>query len=317
MAGFSVSNNEHLIRSQLWSSQLKEILEDELIAMRYVDMVPDFPDGTTVNIPSIGQAELNDYLEGQAVKYTSLDTGNFQFSIDRYKSSATFITEQMRQDSFYASRLESMFVPKQARAIAKSMEVDIFAKANAGQTANNLNTINNADHRFVGHGTNDVIALEDFARARYALQKANVPMTDLVAIVDPSVEFTLSTLTNLVNVQFNPMWEGIVRNGMSTGMRFMMNVYGFDVWVSQNLPQGLSETIDGNSVTNGVANKFFSASQDVVPIVGQIRQQPRVDSEFNKDFQREEYITTARWGFKLFRPENYVVVLTDTVQAVA
>lgn len=314
MAGFATTNNEHLIRSNLWSSQLKEVLEDDLIAMKYVDMVSDFPDGDTLNIPSIGQAELHNYNEGQQVQYNAMDTGNFTFTIDQYKSSATYITEKMKQDSFYMSRLVSSFVPKQSRAIAKAMETRILEIGPDGQTASDLNAINGANHRWVGSGTNDVIAVADFARAKYALQKANVPMTNLTAIVDPSVEFELSTQTNLVNVSNNPQWDGIVRNGMSTGMKFLMNVYGFDVWVSQNLKSNMSETIDSNSVTNGVANLFFSAAQDVVPFVGQIRQAPKVDSEFNKDFQREEYVTTSRYGFKLFRPENLVTVITDSSQ---
>jgi hypothetical protein len=50
--------------------------------------------------------------------------------------------------------------------------------------------------------------------------------------------------------------------------------------------------------------------------VGSVRQAPRVDSEFNKDFQREEYVTTCRYGLKLYRPENVVVVVTDTDQVV-
>ena len=312
MAGFATTNNEHLIRSNLWSSQIKEVLEDELIAMKYVDMVSDFPDGDTLNIPSIGQAEIQDYVEGQQVNYNAMDTGNFTFTIDQYKSSATYITEKMKQDSFYMSRLVSSFVPKQSRAIAKAMETRILEVGPDGQTASDLNTINGGDHRFVGTGTNDVIAVTDFARAKYALQKANVPMTNLVAIVDPSVEFELSTQTQLTNISNNPRWEGIVRDGMSTGMKFIMNVYGFDVWVSQNLKSGMSETIDANSVTNGVANLFFSAASDIVPFVGQLRQPPKVDSEFNKDFQREEFITTSRYGFKLFRPENLVTVITDS-----
>jgi hypothetical protein len=48
--------------------------------------------------------------------------------------------------------------------------------------------------------------------------------------------------------------------------------------------------------------------------VGHVRQAPKVDSEYNKDLQREEYVTTARYGFKLFRPENMVVVLGNTDQ---
>jgi hypothetical protein len=311
MSGFSTSNSEHLIRSQLWSAQIKETLEDELFATKYVDMITDFTDGDTLNIPSIGQAEVLDYEEGQAIRYTAMDTGNFTFTINRYKSSATYITEKMKQDSFYMSRLVSAFVPKQSRAIMKSMEVDVLNIGPDGQTAGNLNLINGGAHRFVGTGTSQAIGVKDFAEARYALQKANVPMTNLVAIVDPSVEYTLSTISNLVQIQYNPKWEGIVRDGMSTGMKFLMNVYGFDVYVSQNLKSGITETVDSVAVSNGVANLFFSATPDVLPFVGSLRQPPKVDSDYNKDFQREEYVTTSRWGFKLYRPENLVTVLTN------
>ena len=311
---FSVATNEHLIRSNLWSSQLKEVLLDELMAMKYVDMISDFPDGDTLNIPSIGQAEVMDFVEDQAVRYTGMDTGNFTFTIDQYKSSATYITEKMKQDSFYMSRLVSSFVPKQSRAIAKSMEVSVLALGPNGQTASNLNAINGANHRWVGSGTNETMSVQDFAKAKYALQKANVPMTDLVAIVDPSVEYALSTITNLTNLSNNPRWEGIVASGISTGMKFITNVYGFDVYTSQNLKSSIAETINSVTTTVGVANLFFSASRDVVPFVGSIRQPPKVDSEYNKDLQREEYITTARYGFKLYRPENMVVVITDTDQ---
>jgi len=315
MAGFSTSQTDHLIRSNLWSSELKEIFEDELMGMKYVDMISDFPDGDTINIPSIGQAEVLDYAEGQAVKYTAMDTGNFTFSITDYKSSATYITNKMKQDSFYTSRLVSAFVPKMNRAISKVMEVDILAVGPAAQTAANTNSINGAAHRWVGAGTNETIAVSDFAKARYALQKANVPMTNLVAIVDPSVEYALSTLTNLTNVSNNPQWEGIVRNGMSTGTKFVMNVYGFDVYVSQNLKVNTtSETISSITSAAGVNNLFFSAAPEALPIVGAIRQSPTVESEYNKDMQREEYVTTCRYGFKLFRPENMVVVVTDTDQ---
>lgn len=314
MAGFSTGNNEHLIRSNIWSNQLKEVLQDELMGTKYVDMITDFPDGDTINIPSIGQAEVLDYDEGQSIRYTAMDTGNFTFSINKYKSSATYITEKMKQDSFYMSRLVSAFVPKQSRAIAKAMEADIMSIGPDGQTSGNLNAINGANHRFIGGGTNEVIAVQDFAKAKYALQKANVPMVNLVAIVDPSVEYTLSTLTNLTNVSNNPRWEGIVRDGISTGMKFVNNVYGFDVYVSQNLKTGVNETINGVTSGAGVANLFFSAAPDVLPFVGNVRQQPKVDSEFNKDLQREEYVTTCRYGFKLYRPENLVVVITDTDQ---
>lgn len=315
MAGWTASNDDHLIRSNLWSSQIKEVLEDELLAMKYVDMLSEFTDGDTFNIPSIGQAETNDYVEGQAVKYTAMDTGNFTFTIDQYKSSATFITEKMKQDSMYAARLIASFVPKQSRALAKAMESKILAVGPEAQTASNLNTINGANHRWVASGTNEVIAPQDFAKANYALDMANVPMQNRVAIVHPSAGYALSTISNLTSVSNNPRWEGIIRDGGLTGTKFLMNVYGFDVYTSQNLKTNTSsETINGVTAAAGVANLFFSAASDVLPFVGLIRQPPKVDSEYNKDFQREEYVTTCRYGFKLYRPENLCVVLSDTDQ---
>ena len=314
MSGFQTTSNDHLIRSNIWSNRLKEVLQDELIGTKYVDMITDFPDGDTINIPSIGQAEVLDYAEGQAVRYTAMDTGNFTFSVDQYKSSATYITEKMKQDSFYMSRLVASFVPAQSRAIAKVMEQKILTVGPDGQTASNLNTINGANHRWVGNGTNEAIAMKDFALADYALTMANVPMDNRVAIVDPSVGYTLSTFSALTGLTSNNQrWNEIVSNGALTGTRFLMNVYGFDVYVSQNLKKNTtSETI--NSVTSavGVNNLFFSASSDVLPFVGLIRQSPKVDSEYNKDYQREEYVTTCRYGFKLYRPENFVCVVTDT-----
>lgn len=313
MGGFTTTQAPELIRSELWSSQLKEILEEELMASRYVRLLTEFPDGDLFTIPSIGQAETDDYVENEDIKYRAMDTGEFQFQITEYKSSATYITRKMRQDSFYSATLEAQFVPKQARALMESWETDVF-KLHDRQALGDANLINGAPHRFVANGAGQVIAVQDFALAHVALKKANVPMTNLVAIVDPSVEYTLNTLTNLVSVSDNPRWEGIVADGFApTGMRFIKNIYGFDVYTSNFLDGGLTETIGAKSVAGtGVANLFFSATPDVLPFVGAWRQMPMVDGEFNKDKQREEYVTTGRYGLDLYRPENLVTVLSDS-----
>lgn len=328
MAGMTTGNTDALIRSQVWSTQLKDVLEAELTATNFVDWLTDFPDGNVINIPSLGIMEANDYVEDQAVQYTSLDTGNFQFSINNYISSATYITNKAKQDGFYMDRLVSTFVPKEARAIAERLEVDIMKEGQprtgnpAGyQVAGNTNSINGAAHRMVGSSvlsTKQTLGVQDFARALYSLKKANVPQTQLVAIVDPSVEYYLNTITNLTNFSNNPKWEGIVETGIGSSYRFIKNIFGFDVYTSNWLPlcgtdqTGTSETIGGvASGANAVCNLFFSAAPDIKPFVGAWRQMPNVDSEYNKDRQREEYVTTARYGTKIFRPENFVVILSD------
>lgn len=306
-----------LTRSEIWSAELKEALQDELMAQRWVKLLNGFPDGTTFTIPSIGDVPVRNYVEDTPVQYDALDTGEFQFSITEYVSSATYITAKARQDLYYASQLEASFLPKQLRAIMEKYETDVLALAaggaSGGQTASNLNLINGAAHRFVASGSNEVMALKDFARARFGLKKANVPDSNLIAIVDPSVEYTLNTLTNLTNVSDNPRWEGIITSGIASGMKFVRNIYGFDVYSSNYLPDA-NETIGGLTTAAGKANLFFSATSDLLPFVGAWRQMPKVDGEWNKDFQREEYVTTCRYGLKVYRPENLVVVLSDTDQ---
>lgn len=328
MSGMETGNSAALIRANLWSNELKEVLQDELMAQSYVRWLSDFPDGNTLNIPSIGDLDASDYVENTAAVYSPLDTGNFQFTINNYLQSGTYITNRDKQDSYVADQLIASFVPKQARAIQVRLERDILKEGQprtgtpAGyQVAGSTNAINGVAHRFVGSATvnaKQTLSVSDFARARASLKKANVPDTNLVAIIDPSVEFVMNTQTNLVNFSNNPRWEGIVNEGVATGMKFLYNIFGFDVYTSNYLADsgvdqsGASETI--SSVASGAGakcNLFFSAASDVTPFVGAWRQMPKVDGEYNKDFQREEYITTARYGVKIYRPENLVTVLSD------
>jgi hypothetical protein len=314
----TTANTTLLTRTDIWSSELKEILRDEMMAQRYVRMLEGFPDGNTFHIPSIGQAQVDNYAEDSAVNYRPLDTGEFTFSVDKYLSSATYMTKKAEQDTFYSSELMSRFVPEQERAIMEHFESTTMAAAEAGVSANSAEAIDGIAHRFAG-GNGGVIELADFAYARYALKKANVPDQAMVAIVDPSVEFILNTLSQIVGVNNNPRFEGLVRDGIATGMRFVANVYGFDVYTSNYLADAADSALnerDGStaqdfSSTNGKVNLFFSASPTVNPFVGAWRQMPEVDYEYNKDFQRHEFVTTARYGVKLYRPENMVRIVSN------
>ena len=317
MSGMNTANSTLLTRTEVWSTELKEILRDEMMAQRYVRMLEGFPDGNTFHIPSIGQAQVDNYAEDTSVEYRPLDTGEFTFTVDKYLSSATYMTKKAEQDTFYASELMSRFVPEQDRAIMAHFETTTMAAPEAGLADNAQSLVDGGIHRFSG-GNAGKIEVEDFAYARMKLKMANVPDQAMVAIVDPSVEFTINTLTDLAAVTSNPKFEGIVSSGIATGMRFVANVYGFDVYTSNYLADATdtalkerdNTTTNDFSTTNGKVNLFFSANATVNPFVGAWRQQPEVDYEYNKDFQRHEFVTTARYGVKLYRPENMVRVIT-------
>jgi hypothetical protein len=309
MAGNTVATLALAKRAEVWGAELKEILRDELQGMKYVNWLNDFPDGDTFKIPSLGDATVNDYTEDAAVTYDPIDDAQFTFTITEYLQAGNYITNKAMQDVYYSNQIMSQFVPLQERALMERLETDIMALGGQ-QTVDNGNAINGVDHRMLGSGSGNKIAVEDFAKALRALKTGKVPQRNLVAIVDPSVEFEMNTLSQLTNVSNNPRWEGIVRDGIATGMSFVANIYGFDVYTSNYLKTEAAETIGGTTVNNAITNMFFSADQTVLPFVGAWRQMPNVDTEYNKDYQRTEFVTTARYGMKLYRPENLVTVMT-------
>ena len=316
MAGVDYAKvNEHLVRTELWSSELKDILQEQLMGTKYVRMLNGFPDGNQFNIPSIGELPMRETSENTPVVYDAMDTGEFTFTIDRYVEAATYITDKSKQDSYYAQQLIGMFPTKMRRALDENLESSVFSLANT-QTANDLNTINGAAHRFVASGnTNTTLTLDDFSKAKYALDKAQAGGMR-VAIIDPSQEYVFNNLVGAQAFVNNPQFGGIVNGGFVsevTGMRFVKSIFGFDVYVSNFLSAPTDTTINSVSVpATPVTNIFMSVGGDLTPFVGAYRQMPNVEYERNKDLRRDEYVMNARFGLKLYRPECLVSVISKS-----
>lgn len=317
--GFEVGTNEHLIRSNLYSNEITRMFQDDLFAMRFVRTITDFPDGTTLNMPRMGQAETADFAEGQAIKYSKFDTGNFTFTIDQYKYAANSMSSKFKRDSFWAAEVEAAFAPEQHRALMKAFEARVFNRANAAQTAANANLVNLFPHRLIASGASGVLTFKDFMYAELALRKANVPMRNLVAIVAPETAFQIQNQTSITGLLSPiPQWGKVSIDGLVSGFQFKFNVFGWDVYVSNYLPTDITETISGTQpgngtvTTNGQTNLFFSAEPgNTLPWIAAFRQMPTVYMEFNKDLQQTELLTICEYGISVFRPENMVIILTN------
>jgi hypothetical protein len=316
MAGVDYAKvNENLVRAELWSAELKDVLQEQLMGTRYVRMLNGFPDGNQFTIPSVGELPMRETAELTPVVYDAMDTGEFNFTIDRYVESATYITDKAKQDSYYAQQLIGMFPTKMRRALDENLESSVFTLANS-QTVNDLNSINGASHRFVASGTsNTTLSLDDFAKAKFALDKAQAGGSR-VAIIDPSQEYVFNQLVGAQAFINNPQFDGIVNGGFVnqvTGMRFVKNIFGFDVYVSNFLATPTDTTINSISVpATPVTNVFMSVGGDLTPFVGAYRQMPRVEYERNKDLRRDEYVMNARFGLKLYRPECLVSIISKS-----
>jgi len=319
MAGMDYSKvNENLVRSELWSSELKDVLQERLMADGMVRWLQNFPDGNALTIPSIGELPMREVSEGTPVAYDAIDTGEFQLTIDRYVESGTYITDKAKQDAYYAQQLIGMFPAKMRRALDENMEGSVLSLANT-QTISDPNSINGASHRFIASGSsNTVLALDDFSKAKYALDKA-AAFGSRVAIIDPSQEYVFNNLVGAQAFINNPAFQGVIQTGFSdSGMRFIRNFFGFDVYVSNFLATPTDTAINADArgsvstPATPVSNIFMTTGGDLTPFVGAYRQMPRVEYERNKDLRRDEYVMNARFGLKLYRPECLVSIITKS-----
>lgn len=314
---------DDLTIKEVWSAQLKTMLRDSLQGTKWASQITGFPNGDEFSVPSIGDTVAMDYRENEAVKYLPRDTGKWTFRITEYLQSGTSISKKAMQDTFYAQQLIASFAPDQHRAIMKHFETNLLSVSEREVAANSGERINTYNHRIAGGGGSGMLDLEDFAYAKLALDNANVPMSNMIAIVPPEVEYQINTLTPIVSLSDNPRWEGIIETSMNpTGMKFIKNIYGFDVYTSHYLPSMTDSALDDRAGTdvnlgaagvNAKAALFFSAaSPDLLPFKYAWRQEPELDSKYEQDFQEYRYVTTARYGTGLWRPENLVTVGVST-----
>jgi hypothetical protein len=292
---------------------LKERLTEKLMAQSFVTLV-DFPDGNTLNIPSIGQfVAQKDYVDGNEIEFQSPDLGNFTFSITESDAVGFAITDRQKEDIHYATEALSKYIAEANRALEEQVETEIMKIINDGQTASDLNTINGAAHRFVAADASDVIKTVDLRRAKYALKKANVPLTNLVAIVDPSVEESLRTDTDIqAAIQNTPRWADLIESGFSNDLNFLGSYEGIDIYTSNFLPVIGAETVDGDTVANGVANYVFSADASVEALMFGWRRMPSMAFSRNETKKVDEYTGSQRYGTGLYREGAVVTILSDS-----
>lgn len=198
------------------------------------------------------------------------------------------------------------------RAIQEIYETRFLKRCNTSQTNANANLVNGFAHRIASAEVNNVLALQHLIDMKLAFDKANVPMAGRVAILDPVCAATLDGLVS-ISRDVTPFGQRILENGFDRDHQFLMNLYGWNIITSNRLDKGTFS--DGTtSVTNGVANVFMCVADDnTKPIMAAWRRMPKVEGERNKDLRRDEFVTSARWGFGAQRVDTLGILITSAV----
>jgi len=314
----TTSNSTAFIEAQQYSSFILENLHDGQLPTNFYRNVSDFGSGTTLNIKTLGDVSIQDVEENTPLAYNPLESGNVTLSITDYKGHAWYVTDILRQDGAQVEALLAQHAQSATRAIQEDFETRFLEVCDSAQVAADPNNVNGFAHRVLASGGNEQMAEVDLINMRLAFDKANVPMAGRIAIVDPVVAATFSrliTLTSATEHSRNPIFQSLLEQGFDRDHQFVMNLHGWSIWTSNRLADVAAGTdVDGsNSVTNaGKANVFMSILDDQTkPIMTAWRQPPKVESERNKDRQRDEFLTTARYGLGPQRIDTLGIVVSD------
>ena len=315
----STGNTTAFIEAEQYSNFILSNMHDGMLPEGFYRNVSDFPNGSTLNIKVVGAATIRDQEEDQPIQYDPIDTSTVTLSITDYVGDGWYINDKLRQDGAQIESLHAARGKESTRALQEHFESRFLQACNDAQTANAANAINSISHRIAANGTARIMTMEDIAHMKLAFDKANVSAGGRIAIVDPVVEATLNTLTNIVNVSNNPQFEGIVNEGFARDHKFVRNIFGFDIYTSNRLDETGAEAAledrEGNvtaAVAGDKANVFMSVLDDSTkPIMGAWRQMPSVEGERNKDLARDEYVTRSRFGFGAQRTESLGVIVTN------
>lgn len=307
-------NSQAFIEAEQYSSFILRNLHDGLLPGQFYRNVTDFGSGTTLHIKTVGTVTIQDGAEEVPFDYTPIESGEVTLTITDYVGDAWYVTDELREDGAQVEALMAARQTESTRAIQETFETRFLSKAQSSQTNASPNTINGFAHRIASAETNNVISLSHFIKMKLAFDKANVPAAGRIAIVDPVVAATLDGLVS-INRDVTEFGRKILENGFAREHDFIMNLYGWNIITSNRLPTGTFS--DGTtSVTNGVANIFMNIADDnTKPIMAAWRRMPKVEGERNKDLRRDEFVTSARWGFGTQRVDTLGIVITSAVNS--
>ena len=310
-------NSTAFIEAEQYSAFILRNLHDGMLPGTFYRNVSDFGSGTTLNIKTIGSVTIQDGAEEVPFDYSPIESGTITMTISDYVGDAWYVTDELREDGAQVEALMAGRSSESTRAIQEVFETRFLAKCNSSQTNANANNVNGFAHRIASAvatvGSENTITLDHLIKMKLAFDKANVPMAGRIAIVDPVVGATLDRLVS-VGRDVTPFGQRILENGFNRDHEFLMNLYGWNIITSNRLPQGTFS--DGTtSVPGAVANIFMSLADDnTKPIMGAWRRMPKVEGERNKDLRRDEFVTSARWGFGTQRVDTLGIVITSATK---
>jgi hypothetical protein len=308
------SNTRSFIEAEVYSGFILLNLHDGMLGESFFRNVSDFGSGETLHIKTIGTVTLQEAAEDTPLVYNPIETGEITMTISEFKGDAWSVSDELREDGTDIMRLMGERASESTRAFQEEFETNFLKTgaayyATGGGGAGVPNNINGFPHLIPSAGANGAFELSQLIMARLAANKANMPDQGRVFICDGVVEATLNGLVS-VTTDVTPFAKDILTGGMARGQRFIMNLYGWDIMLSNRLH--VANYSDGTTTLNGAIGNLCMCILDdqTKPIMGVVRRQPHVEGGRNKDLGRDEFVAKSRYGFGLQRLDTLLCLPT-------
>lgn len=305
------ANSRAFVEAEQYSEFILLNLHDGLLPDTFYRDVSDFMSGDTLHIKTIGSVTLQETEEDTPLVYNPIESGEITFKITTYVGDAWYVTDDLREDGSQIDQLMAARATEHTRAIQERFETDFLdAAATPFKTATTGLPVNGFKHFVVSAHANNIFLLDHLIDLRLAADKANVPSGGRIFIVDPVVEATLNKKVSITN-DVTDFARDILSRGLASGQRFISNWFGWDIMTSNRLYVGAA-----NDGTTSLASAVYNIGMCILddqtkPVMGAWRRRPSVEGERNKDFRRDEYVDTARYGFGVQRVDTLFCVATS------
>ena len=305
------SNTRAFIEAEQYSDFILMNLNDGLLPDTFYRNVADFMMGDTLHIKTIGTVTLQESEENVPLVYNPIESGEITFKITEYIGDAWAVTDDLREDGSQIEQLMAARATESTRALQERFETDWLATAAAPFiAATDGMPVNGFNHFIVSPLSNNIFDIDFLIDMRLAADKANVPASGRVWIVDPVVEATLNKKVSITN-DVTQFAQAIMERGLASGMSFINNWFGWDIMTSNRLARG-----SANDGTTTIADAVFNIGMCILddqtkPLMGAWRRMPSVTGD--RDFERraDRFQTTSRYGFGVQRLDTLFCIATS------
>lgn len=312
---FSLAEGQAFI-PELWVNDIIRYRMEDLVMSRYVKTIPfQGRAGDLIRMPRISRLGVRPKVLKSPVEYQSITENEWQMTVNRYVESSFMIEDILEVQASVNLRRE--YTREVSTALARDIDYRILAQRAA---------IIGADATSHIVSTNP-IAKSDILAAIEILSRRRVNTNGASLIVSPAHYASLLNIEEFINADYvngRPVQNGVIGA-----------LYGLPVIVTNNMTinnlTGLKNgdndpspgatpgmlgsdyypTQEDGTVTALTANYYSAMIVTPDSIAMAMQMAPRVNAEWDIDYQATKVVATQLYDVKMFRTDGAIVISTD------